>query len=69
MEEAHMATKTNHAMRGDIPAQVFESFLRALEASRASTELVARLRKTLLVDKSFTENALEEALFPETWDL
>ncbi|MBI3372909.1 MAG: hypothetical protein HY017_14300 [Betaproteobacteria bacterium] len=62
-------TKANAATPGDIPTLVFESFLQALEASGTSTELIARLRKTLLVDKGFSDKALKEALFPETWDL
>ena len=46
----------------DVPTQVFEKFLQALGDSGALVELVARLRKTLLVDKAFTERALKEAV-------
>jgi hypothetical protein len=46
----------------DVPTQVFESFLQALSSSGMSTELVARLRKTLLEDKAFTESALKAAV-------
>jgi len=49
----------------DVPAQVFEKFLQALEDTGASAELVARLRKTLLEDKTFTERALKEAVLTE----
>jgi hypothetical protein len=69
MGEVNIATTTGDLPCGDIPAHVFESFLEALEAKGASAELIARLRKTLLVDKTFTDKALKEALFPETWDL
>jgi hypothetical protein len=46
----------------DVPAQVFEKFLLALENAGSSTEMIARLRKTLLEDKKFTERALKEAV-------
>jgi len=46
----------------DVPAQVFEKFLQALSGAGVSVELVARLRKTLLVDKKFTEHVLKEAV-------
>ena len=49
----------------DVPAQVFESFLRALAEAAISEELIVRLRKTLLQDKTFTERALKEAIFAE----
>jgi len=49
----------------DVPAQVFEKFLQALMDAGASAELVARLRKTLLEDKKFTERALREAVLSE----
>ena len=49
----------------DVPAQVFEKFLQALEGTGVSAELIARLRKTLLVDKAFTERALKEAVLAE----
>jgi hypothetical protein len=49
----------------DVPAQVFEKFLQALEDTGAPAELVARLRKTLLEDKAFTERALKEAILAE----
>jgi tripartite-type tricarboxylate transporter receptor subunit TctC len=49
----------------DVPAQVFEKFLQALRNASASAELVARLRKTLLEDKKFTERALKEAILVE----
>jgi hypothetical protein len=49
----------------DVPTQVFEKFLQALEGSGVSAELIARLRKTLLEDKAFTERALKEAVLAE----
>jgi len=49
----------------DVPAQVFEEFLQALGAAGASAELVARLRKTLLEDRTFSERALKEAVLAE----
>lgn len=49
----------------DVPAQVFKKYLEALESAGASVELVARLSKTLLVDRTFTEIALKEAVLGE----
>lgn len=49
----------------DVPAQVFEKFLQALEGSGVSAELIGRLRKTLIEDKAFTERALKEAVLAE----
>jgi len=69
MEVSSTLTNAGGATPGDVPAHVFESFLQALESNGASTEIVARLRKTLLIDKVFTDKALKEALFPEAWDL
>ena len=49
----------------DIPAQVFEKFLQALGEASVSAELVARLRKALLEERSFTERALQVAVLGE----
>lgn len=49
----------------DVPAQVFGKFLQDLEGAGISTELIARLRKTLLEDKSFTDRALRKAVLGE----
>ena len=59
-----MATSTPEGTR-DVPAQVFERFLECLAQSAESAELVARLRKALLEDKTFTERALKEAVLTE----
>jgi len=49
----------------DVPKQIFEKFLQALSAAGESAELVARLSKTLLEEKKFTELALKEAIRSE----
>ena len=49
----------------DIPAQVFERFLQALGEASVSAELIARLRKTLLEERTFTERALQVAVLGE----
>jgi hypothetical protein len=49
----------------DIPARVFEKYLQALVETEAPPEVIARLRATLLEDKSFTERALKNAVFGE----
>jgi hypothetical protein len=59
-----MATSTSEGTR-DVPARVFERFLQSLEQSGESVELVGRLRKTLLEDKTFTDRALKEAILAE----
>lgn len=53
----------------DIPTQVFESFLSELESTGASSEMIARLRKTLLEDHIFTEGALKTAVLGEETSL
>ena len=58
-----MTTSIRKEGMRDIPAQVFEKFLQALAPAGASPELIARLRKTLLEDKTFTEHALSAAVF------
>ncbi|MCK4303515.1 MAG: hypothetical protein KAY24_04690 [Candidatus Eisenbacteria sp.] len=49
----------------EVPAQVFEGFLQALGATAVSAEMIARLRKTLLEDQTFTERALKAAVLGE----
>lgn len=49
----------------DIPGQVFEKFLEALGNSDVSPQLIARLRKTLLEDQTFTDPALKAAVLGE----
>ncbi len=60
-----MATPVKLADHPDVPAQVFEKFLHALAEAGPSEELTARLRKTLLEEKTFTESALKTAIFGE----
>lgn len=60
-----MTTSPTKERTLDVPAQVFEKFLQALEDAGASAELIARLRRTLLEDKTFTERALKEAVLGE----
>jgi len=50
---------------GDVPAQVFAKYLEAMAAAGASGELIARLRKTLLEERIFTESALKTAVLGE----
>ncbi|HUW71185.1 MAG TPA: hypothetical protein VMX33_13225 [bacterium] len=49
----------------DIPTQVFERFLSEMESAGASSEIIVRLRKTLLVDQVYTEIALKAAILGE----
>jgi hypothetical protein len=48
-----------------VPAQVFEQFLIDLVGAEIPTEVVARLRKTLIEDRVFTDTALKQAVFGE----
>jgi len=48
-----------------IPSQVFEAFLEAVIAANGNAEMVARLKKTLLETRDFSEVALESAIFGE----
>ncbi|MFA5167247.1 MAG: hypothetical protein WC530_01805 [Candidatus Omnitrophota bacterium] len=49
----------------DVPAQIFGSFLQTLTENGVASELVDRLRKTLLEDKAFTDRALKNAILGE----
>lgn len=64
-EASPISTSPRMAGTTDVPAQVFEEFLRALGDAGASAELVARLRKALLEDRTFTERALKLAVIGE----
>lgn len=60
-----MTTSSKIEGTPDVPAQVFEKFLQALGEASVSAELVARLRKTLLEERTFTERALQVAVLGE----
>lgn len=60
-----MTTKPEVDVPADIPGQVFEKFLEALGATDVSPQLIARLRKTLLEDQTFTDPALKAAVLGE----
>lgn len=60
-----MTTSPSEQGTRDVPAEVFEKFLQALGGAGASAELVARLRKALLEDRTFTERALKSAVLGE----
>jgi hypothetical protein len=49
----------------DVPEQVFKGLLAALEEDHLPADLVARLRRTLLEQKDFTERSITAALFAE----
>jgi hypothetical protein len=58
-------TSPASATAADVPTQVFEKALEELAVAGLPEELVTRLRKTLLEDRAFTENALKKAVFGE----
>jgi len=49
----------------DVPGQVFLKFLETLKESGLPDELIARLRKTLVTDKTLTDRALKPAVLGE----
>lgn len=51
--------------QADVPTQVFESFLTALEKEGVAQEVIQRLRKTLVEEGKFSDKQLKSALFPE----
>ncbi len=60
-----MTTSPTIEGTSDVPAQVFEKFLQALGDASVSAELVARLRKALLEERTFTERTLTAAVLGE----
>lgn len=50
---------------GELPKEVFEKFVVALEGAELPAEVRERLRATLLVDQKFTDAALRAAAFGE----
>ena len=60
-----MKNEEQHSPPSEVPIQVFERFLMALEESRTASGVVGRLRALLLSEKSLTEKAFTEALLSE----
>jgi hypothetical protein len=48
-----------------VPTQVFEKFLEALTGADIPAEVVARLKKALVEDKTFTDRALKAAVLSD----
>jgi hypothetical protein len=46
----------------DVPSKVFTKFIEDLKPTGVSPELINRLRKVLLEDKTLTEKAIREAV-------
>jgi hypothetical protein len=47
----------------EVPGRVFEEFLIRLTKSEIPTEVVERLRKTVIQEKNLSEKAIKSALF------
>ena len=60
-----MVESSKKEITQDVPAQIFEQFLQALGDTGMSAELIARLRKTLVEDRTFSDGALKTAVFGE----
>lgn len=50
---------------GELPMEVFEKFIGALEGAEIPKEVRDRLHTTLLIDQKFTDGALRSAVFGE----
>jgi len=61
----HNPENKHSQMPSDVPAQVFEEFLTELASEGLPQDLIVRLRKTLLVEKSFNDRALRTAIVSE----
>lgn len=60
-----MTTSPANEGPSEVPTQVFEKFLQVLREANMSAELVARLRKVVLEERTFTERALKAAVLGE----
>jgi len=60
-----MDEKAHEQEATDVPSLIFGQFLESLTAAGQPEDVVARLRKTLLEDKLFTERVLRAAMFGE----
>jgi hypothetical protein len=49
----------------DVPVRIFEKFIEALRAADLSSELIARLHKTLVEDQNLNEGILRAAVLGE----
>jgi tripartite-type tricarboxylate transporter receptor subunit TctC len=60
-----MTSTRTTGLAPDVPTQVFDQFLEALASAGVSADLVARLRKALLEEKTFTDRALKAAVLSD----
>lgn len=51
--------------QAEVPAQIFEQFLVALEEAKMPADLVERLRDTIIGERDLSDRAIKAALFPE----
>src|SRR5438309_4351625 len=49
----------------EVPTQVFETFLKALEEAKTQLSLIGRLRALLLSDKTLNEKSVMDAVLSE----
>ncbi len=60
-----MTTLPSEQGTPDVPAQVFEKFLQTLGETGVSAEIIRRLRKALLEERTLTERTLTAAVLGE----
>ena len=65
LERSPMTLLPKYEDKADIPSQIFEKFLQSLQDAEMTVELVARLRKALIEEKTINERALKEAVLGE----
>jgi len=49
----------------DVPTQVFEAFIRALEAGKVDQGVVSRIKKALLEEATYSDRTLRKAVLGE----
>ena len=49
----------------EVPALIFEQFLTGLEKAKMPSDLIERLRTTIIVQNDLSDGAIKTALFPE----
>lgn len=58
-------TESRTTLRPDVPVEVFDKFLNALQEANLPEEVVYRLRVVLLEERNFTDRALKAAVLGE----
>jgi len=49
----------------EVPAQIFEQFLIALQKTNVASDIIERLRTTIVTNHDLSDKAIRIAVFPE----